>query len=51
MAWDFETSKAPSDTWKLGGIQADMLLEKELRVLHLYNEGSKERLCTTLGVA
>ena len=36
---------------KHGGMQADMVLEKELRVLHLDPKAARRRLCTTLGVA
>ena len=34
-----------------GSLQADMLLEKELRVLHLDHRQQKERPCATLGIA
>ena len=34
-----------------GGMQVDMVLEKELRVLHLDLQAAGRRLCATLGLA
>ena len=35
----------------MASLQADMVLEKELRVLHLDPKAAKRRLSNTLGIA
>jgi hypothetical protein len=43
--------KENSRCWKHGRVKADMVLEEELRVLHLDPQAARKRQCVTLGVA